>query len=749
MLTKQFRCEATHLRLGRHVLLAAVLAGILGCNTVAWAQEPSGIGTSAPDSGQPVGDGTGQVADTAMNQGSKGGGHQEKQATLLETVVVTARKRNETAQNVPMSISVLSGERLERDGDQDFRDIGNLFAGVSFNDSNGQESEFSIRGLTSAGSGSDTSIGLYVDGVYIGSEAAASGRLFDLSNIQVMRGPQATLFGRNTIAGAINIVTRKPEPEFGGSVHATLGNYGLRQEGATLNLPIAGDRLMARVSVVDRKRDGYLRNTAKPGDTGNDEDGRSGRLHILANPTDTLKLLLSIDASHDNACDNMFKVIGGALYDGNTDPDESAWDGACVDRRNVRGYSLNAEQKIGDLTFTSITAYRHRDTYFLTDRDFTALPILTTGLQGEDRHFTQEFRLASPENQRLNWMLGAFLFDRHNLQDTILELGPGFLGPGNTNLVNAVANTRTRSYAVYASGELALTDALKMDLGLRYTDESKSIDYEQTATLPIPGFGVVSPFHKRISGGEWSPTLALTYALNPDAKVYGRIARGHKAGGFNAGPSSNPDQIVFQPETLTSYELGYKARSHNGRTEITADIYYIDYNNIQQADQDGAGFYISNAASARSYGAETQFAFRMGDHATVNTNLGYVDARYGEFGAKSGNMLARAPHWTGSVNLDMSWYVGSSGTLFLIPEVAYRSLNYVDSANTTLFRQRAHWDMNLRAGYASFDDWSITFWTRNATDQRYTLGGFAVAPLLYAVTTSPPRTYGIDFQWTF
>jgi iron complex outermembrane receptor protein len=302
---------------------------------------------------------------------------------------------------------------------------------------------------------------------------------------------------------------------------------------------------------------------------------------------------------------------------------------------------------------------------------------------------------------------------------------------------------------VYASGELALTDALKMDLGLRYTDESKSIDYEQTATLPIPGFGVVSPFRKRISGGEWSPTLALTYALNPDAKVYGRVARGHKAGGFNAGPSSNPDQIVFQPETLTSYELGYKARSHNGRTEITADIYYIDYNNIQQADQDGAGFYISNAASARSYGAETQFAFRMGDHATVNTNLGYVDARYGEFGAKSGNMLARAPHWTGSVNLDMSWYVGSSGTLFLIPEVAYRSLNYVDSANTTLFRQRAHWDMNLRAGYASFDDWSITFWTRNATDQRYTLGGFAVAPLLYAVTTSPPRTYGIDFQWTF
>jgi iron complex outermembrane receptor protein len=415
----------------------------------------------------------------------------------------------------------------------------------------------------------------------------------------------------------------------------------------------------------------------------------------------------------------------------------------------VRGYSFNAEQKIGDLTFTSITAYRHRDTYFLTDRDFTALPILTTGLQEKDKHFTQEFRLSSPENQRFNWMVGSYFFQRHDLQDTILQLGPGFLGPGNTNLVDAVADTKTHSVALYASGELAVTDALKMDLGLRYTNESKTIDYEQTATLPIPGFGVVPAFHKRISGSEWSPTLALTYALDPDTKVYGRIARGHKAGGFNAGPSSNPDQVVFQPETLTSYEMGYKTRSSNGRAEMTADVYYIDYNNIQQADQDGAGFYISNAASARSYGAETEFALRMGDHATLNADLGYVNAHYGEFGAKSGNVLARAPRWTGSVNLDMSWYAGSSGTVFLIPELAYRSLNYVDSANTPLFRQRAHWNANLRMGYSSFDGWSIALWTRNATDERYTLGGFAVAPLLYAVTTSPPRTYGIDFQWTF
>ena len=155
--------------------------------------------------------------------------------TTLGEVVVTARKREEQAKDVPMSISVIGGDRLERHGDANLRDIGSLFPGVSFNDSNSGNGEFSIRGLTSAGSGSDTSIGLYVDGVFVGNEAAASQRLFDLRNIQVLRGPQGTLFGRNTVAGAINIETRMPESGFSGSLDSTLGNYGLRQFGGTLN----------------------------------------------------------------------------------------------------------------------------------------------------------------------------------------------------------------------------------------------------------------------------------------------------------------------------------------------------------------------------------------------------------------------------------------------------------------------------------------------------------------------------------
>ena len=677
-----------------------------------------------------------------------GGASGVERPAVIEEITVTARKRTERAQDVPMSISVLTGDGLERLGNDQMRDIGGAFPGVSFNDSNGRNSEFSIRGLTSAGSGSDTSIGLYIDEVFVGNEAAVSQRLFDLQNIQVLRGPQGTLFGRNTVAGAINVVTRKPEPEAGGGVEVTAGNHGLRQYGATINLPLVSDRLMARLTYVNRERDGYLANTANPGEYGNDEDGESVRLHVLARPADDLEVLLSLDGSRDRLCENMFTLVDGDLHDGNDDPDVSAWDEPCGTKMDVKGASLRVDKEFEATTFTSISAYREREEYFLTDRDFTALPILSTGLDGSERHFTQEFRLSGGEGERLNWVAGAFFFDREHYQNTLLQLGPGFLGPGLSNLVQSVAETDTRSYAVFASGEYSFTDRLKAELGLRYTWETKSVDYVQTATLPIPGFGEVAPFSREVDGGEWSPTLSLAYEFADDSIVYGRVSRGFKSGGFNAGPSSNPDQVEFKPETLMSYETGVKTWLLDGRVRFDGNLFYMDYDDIQQSDQDGAGFFISNAASARSYGAETQATVYFSDNVVLNSGLGYVNAKYEEFGDRSGNRLPRAPEWTGSLSLDISRDI-ASGSLYFIPEVLYRSDNYVDGANTEMFKQESHTLLNARIGYESDQGWSVIAWGRNLSDERFTLGGFAVAPIVYAVTPSPPRTYGIDFRWNF
>jgi iron complex outermembrane receptor protein len=671
------------------------------------------------------------------------------QGQTIEEIVVTARKREERVQDVPMAISAISGERLERAGGDNLRDIGSLFAGVSFNDSNGSGGEFSIRGLTSAGSGSDTSVGLYVDEVFVGDEASMSQRLYDLQTFQILKGPQGTLFGRNSVAGAVNIVTRKPEADFGGSVDITVGDYGLMQYGVTLNAPIMSDRLMTRVNYIDRKRDGYLKNSAQPGVRGNDEDGHSLRAHLLGRPTDTLEVLLSVDDSHDDTCDNMFKVIGGTLANGNTDPDISAWDGPCASVRDVSGVSLRADQKFSGMTLTSITAYRERDTEFLTDRDFTGLPILATGLNTDEHQFTQEVRLASAGNERVNWVVGAFWFERDYLQDTILDLGPGFLGPGLRNTVHALADTTTRSLAGFGSVEFHVTGALSAEVGLRYTSETKSLDYEQTATLPIPGFGVVAPFNKDVDGGEWSPTLTLTYRVQPDAMAYARIARGFKSGGFNAGPSSDPSRIEFAPEFLTSYEIGYKGVFLDGLATFDGDVFYLDYSDIQQSDQDGAGFYIGNAASARSYGVETQFSLRVLDRLSLRGGVGYVNAKYDDFGARSDNELARAPKWTGSLSAELNLPAGDAGSFVLMPEVAYRDANYVDSANTELFRQQANTVVNVRAGFESTAGWSVIGWVRNLTDERYTLGGFSVAPIVHAVTISAPRTYGVDLRWSF
>lgn len=667
----------------------------------------------------------------------------------LPELVVVARKREEAAKDVPMSISAKTGRDLEKIGARNVRDIGSLFAGVSFNDSNSGGGEFSIRGLTSTGSGSDTSVGLYIDEVFVGDDAAMSQRLFDLSSFQILRGPQGTLFGRNTVAGAVNVVTRKPAPELGGALDLSVGNYALRQVGGTVNVPLSGEKLILRASVVKRERDGYLRNLAAPGVAGNDENGTSSRVHLLARPHEDVDVLISADDSSDKTCDNMFRLVDGRLYTGNRNPNESSWDGPCQSQRRVNGVSMRLDWDIRGTTFTLITASRKRKTEFITDRDFTAADILKTGLDTDESQSSQEARLTGQLGKDLKWVAGVFNFNRDYKQNTILDLGPGFIGPGRRNVVNAIADLRTESTAGFGSVDYAVTKNLNLEVGLRYTTERKALRYLQTATLPIPGFGVVPAFNKGVSGGQWSPTVTGTYKLTSDHTVYGRFAKGYKSGGFNAGPSSDPARIEFKPEHLDSYEVGYKGSLWNGRARFDATLYRLDYRDIQLSDQDGSGFFISNAAKARSEGVETQLTAKISQHVVLIAGLGYVDAVYSSYGKRTGNTLPRAPKLTASLSPQFTLPISLGGSVFVVPEVAYRGENFVDSANTQQFKQPAHTVANLRAGYESSDGWSLTGWIRNVTDKRVTMGGFAVAPLIFAVTTSPPRTFGLDLSRKF
>ncbi len=669
-------------------------------------------------------------------------------AAPIESVVVTARKRSESIQTVPMSISAVSGEDLTRAGDSTMRDIGAKFPGVSFNDSNGPGGEFSIRGVTSANSGSDTSIGLYIDDVFIGSEASIGERLFDLQSVQVLRGPQGTLFGRNTVAGAINVVTNKPTDTFGGEVQAEVGNHGLYQGGIALNVPLVDDQLFARGSFVYRTHDGYLKNTVD-GSSGNEENGYSGRAQLLFTPTSRLNVLVSFDTSHDDACDNMFRIVSGLLYTGNTNPNQSAWDSTCSDKRDVNGGSVRVDYDLGWANFSSISAYRHVSIGFLTDRDFTATPIITTGASTDRDQFTQEFRLTSPDSGDFRWVAGAFYYNTDELNDTLATLGPGYLGPGNYDYVDATAKTKTWSLAGYGSAEYHFSPNWSAELGIRYTYEHRRLDYVQTATLPVPGFSPVPAFQDGVDGSEFSPAATVSYHWSPDTMAYVRVARGYKSGGFNTSISSNPAKIAFEPEFLTSYETGIKTSLFGGRALFNGTVYYLDYKDIQIASQTGAGFYIGNAASARSYGVETELTASLTDNLLVHGGLGYVNSRFDGGGANSGNHMRRAPQWTASLGLDYTHNVGTLGDVFFRPDVTYRGSNYVDDANTAQFIQKAHLEVNARAGIDLEGGWTVALWGRNLADRRYTLGGFAISPLGFYITQAPPRTFGIDVRKTF
>lgn len=676
------------------------------------------------------------MAQTAPDNGS-----------ALNEIVVTARKRNESLQQVPLSISAVSGNDLQRLGGTTFSDIGHLFPNVSFNDSNTQGGDFSIRGLTSGGSGSDTSIGLYVDDVFIGPESTIGERLIDLDTVQVLRGPQGTLFGRNTVAGAINITTRKPTDTQEVTLGAVLGNYGLYQVEATLNQPI-NDKVLTRTTFVRRARDGYLDNLDH-GSAGNDEDGYSGRAHVLFKPGDRLQVLATVDASVDHTCDNMFKIIAGTLYTGNTNPDQSRWNGPCKNGRDIVGATLRADYQLESVKLSSISAYRYRSTKFVTDRDFTSVNVATSGLDTIENQFTQEFRATSPGGERLNWVAGVFVFDRSADNVTRLGLGPGLLGGNLSDNVVTDAKVDTLSVAAYGSLEYYLTPALSAELGLRYTYERKTLDYVQTATLPVPGFSSVPAFGKRVNGGELSPSFNLSYRWSPTMLTYLRIARGFKSGGFNAATSSDPNKIEFKPEYLTSYELGVKSELLDRRLRLNASVYYYDYTDIQQSSQTGAGFFISNAASARSYGAELEMNYRATRDLLLIASAGYANANYVDYGTMSGNRLPRAPRWTLSGSVDWTFASGSWGQAYLRPEIDFRTKNYVDNANTPLFVQQSHAVLNARIGIDSASNWSAGLWGRNLTDRRYTLGGFSLAPVGYYTTVAPPCTFGADFRVTF
>ncbi|MGE8132280.1 TonB-dependent receptor [Novosphingobium subterraneum] len=609
-------------------------------------------------------------------------------------IVVTARRRQETAQDVPLAISVVGGEHIDNTGAFNVGRLQQLTPTLQFYSSNPRNTAVNIRGLGApfglTNDGIEQGVGIYIDDVYNARVASATFDFLDVKQIEVLRGPQGTLYGKNTTAGAINITTNQPTFDFEGKAEVSFGNLNFVQAKAAVSGPIT-DTLAARLAVSSTNRRGTIYNvTSKQWVQGQDNLGLRGQL--LFKPSDALSITLAGDYSEqDAACcgsvyvrtgttqraaDRQFAALAAAQgytvpstnpYDRLTDLDATLQAG-----NKIGGVSLKAKWDIGPGTLTSVTAWRFWDWQPQNDRDFTGLPIVTKSQNpSQQDQYTQELRY-NYSGDRLDFVLGAFGFyqridtqgtEQHGSASTKWNLAPSN-ALYNSNVLNGLTALNTQylkntSVAVYGQASWKVTPELTLQPGVRVNYDKKDGFYQRrvfdaagteiliggtttptkTAQLAIFTPQTISP---KFSDWNFSYDFTASYKVAPGILFYATYAKTFKSGGINQNgvptdAANNPilGAATVKPESVQHYEAGLKTEFWDRRAILNLSAYRTDIKDYQ-ANVNNGQFgvlrgYLANAGAVRSQGVEADFSVRPSERFNVYVNGAYTDATYRKF----------------------------------------------------------------------------------------------------------------------
>ncbi|NIB43465.1 TonB-dependent receptor [Pseudomaricurvus alkylphenolicus] len=619
-----------------------------------------------------------------------------KTGFAIEEVVVTARKREESLQDTPISVAAFTADDLSNRQIDSSDQLTQVTPNLSFSShapsaGNNASSQIFIRGIgqTEFLPSTDPGVGLYIDEVYMARSVGATLNFVDLAQIEILRGPQGTLFGRNTIGGAINLTTRRPAEEFGGSLEVKLGTDDRLDVQASLDMPIS-DTLRTAVSVGSRKRDGYVTRVLDGTDLGND-DSMGGRVALEWNATNNIEVYFAADyvkeeengapISFNGLAPNLFANLaaGGVLVGsgcGGLDPSLQArcasrdWDAGpyanygtfAVDSYfESWGSSLTVKWDLEAFSIKSITAYRDMEWTGSRDADNTPLTILHTRNDDTQDQFSQEFQFSGTGfDDRLNWLLGLYYFEESASDDYFVPVAVGTFNSGGL--------VENDSKAVFGQLSYDLTHDLSLTLGLRWTEENKAfkpLQFAETQYLfPItPGesdglAGYVHPFdgntYPTLGGGgttaivpagtlffpqvwqdetysDTTPMVNLSYQLDEDIMLYASYSEGFKSGGFNAR-NIKPGAAVrsFEPETAETFELGFKAELFDNTLRLNGAIFTTDYTDLQFVIREDFAPIIFNAGEAQIDGVELEWTWVPTPDIQVVGGIGFVDAEYKE-----------------------------------------------------------------------------------------------------------------------
>jgi iron complex outermembrane receptor protein len=708
----------------------------------------------------------------------------------LEEIVVTARRREESLQTAPVSVAAFTAAALERQGIDTLVDLGSHVPNLSMisgQGGGGTQTQVSIRGVGQSDFilTSDQSVGLYVDGVYLPRSLGAALDLIDIERIEVLRGPQGTLFGRNTTAGAIQIISAPPQDAFFAKAELTTGSFDRLDFKGSLNMPL-GEQIASRISFASLNQDGYGTRLFDNTD-GADTDVLAGRAAFRAELTDSLQAdlildysrkrghaglerLVNIDPSDPNlAFYNSFLVSQGLppADERFITPDvHSTRSGSRnQDDNEMGGASLTLDWSGTALHFKSITAWRTLEVQSGYDFDGTPYPLAEQALHLDQEQISQELQLSGDAfGDRLQWMTGLFYFgeDAQDLQDVpfyqpVVATGGGSFVrvPGGFSLMSFISQD-TRSYAAYSQGTYRFTDKWSVTAGLRYTDEEKTLDSYLTGAFVRPR-GTVSD-----SWSDLSPRLGLEYRISDRAMTYVSASRGFRSGGFNGRNISPNLPQSFDPETISAYELGLKTETDNRRLRFNSAVFYYDYSDFQGltlGSFSGLTINVGNIAKVEMYGAEFDLAARPTEALQLSLAAGYTHHDVAEVapGAqitiRPDTRLINAPEWTATAAIDYRVGAGKAGDIDLHLDYGWKSDIEFFLPNFPDEGQDAYGVFNARVVFAPAGrSWRVEVFGTNLADEEYRVFAENGTPLGVPATTAVyarPREWGARFKIEF
>lgn len=707
----------------------------------------------------------------------------------LEEIVVTAQKRAESVQDVPISISAMSADFVAKVGAQSIDDLGIHTPGLETRVTQATQPKIYVRGITTNdfGIGSDPAVAVYVDGVYSGRSGAAMTAFQDIARVEVLKGPQGTLFGKNAAAGAIHLISNKPSQDFEGSVKASVGNYGKRKIEGVVNVPLT-ETMALRVNVLDNHTDGYQENTVTGTDLA-DENNGGARAMLSWQASEDTDVLFQIDYAN---VDQSAAVDRSGLANRDFYSDKVALDTDPEETLELWGGSVTVESDFDPLTFTSITALKRFESSNLRDEDGSNYvdagygpTLFNTRNDEENTFFSQEFRLNSQDGENLRWTLGAMYSREHGKQISTVDfstevindaLGGPALPGGLLYTETAEGDLISTSAAVYGDMTYSFNEALDLTVGVRYSRDEK--DYELTVPGPnvefigpVDFFGsglifadIVDSFEIDESWSNVSSRVVLDYTFSEDAMVYLSYATGYKSGGFTSTQIDAP----FDEETVTNVELGLKSTWMDSRLRFNAAVYSYEYEDLQEYGtvENPLPRLVIRNQDAEGNGFEMDITWAVTENLTLSANYNYLDTEIIEYPllageteihSRKGDSLPNVADETYGFGVEYVLPVGDVGDLVFSGSYSYvgerdsaQSPDDPDLIGALDQLEDSYTNVSGRVTLESAEaDWQISLWAKNLTDEEYLIDFDTGAVDTFAGIRNAPRSYGIDVGYHF